>query len=305
MALDRTPTHRFDHLSGYGYEPQYVEGVDGNADMAYVDVGSGEETFLCLHGEPTWGYLYRKMIPELRTEGRVVVPDFVGFGRSDKYTGVDEYSFEMHYECLRAFVEALDLEGVTLICQDWGAILGLPFAVSDQPERFDRIVAANALLTDGERETALADTWYDFKEAVEATHALPVATFDVAWLIEFSMERDLSRSAARAYEAPYPDDASKAGAYAWPPMVPQDPDMPGADRHAQLLEDLADYEKPFFAIHSDADDVTRRYRDRFRELVPGADDEPDVWIEGAGHFLQEEAGEELARHVTDFVRRSR
>lgn len=305
MALVRTPAHRFDHLGGYDYEPAYVAGVDGNADMAYVDVGSGEETFLCLHGEPTWGYLYRKLIPELRTEGRVVVPDFIGFGRSDKYTEVDDYGFEMHYECLRSFVEALDLEGVTLICQDWGAILGLPLAVSDQPERFDRIVAANALLTDGERETGLADTWYGFREAVEATRDLPTATFDVGALIDLSMEGDLSPSAARAYEAPFPDDASKAGAYAWPPMVPQDPDMPGADRHARLLADLADYEKPLFAIFSDADDVTRRYRDRFRELVPGADDEPDVWIEGAGHFLQEEAGAELAAHVTDFVRRSR
>jgi haloalkane dehalogenase len=232
-------------------------------------------------------------------------PDFIGFGRSDRYTEVDEYSFEMHYGSLKTFVRELDLEGVTLVCQDWGSILGLPLAVSDEPERFDRIVAANALLTDGERETELTETWYGFKEAVVGTRDLPTATFDVSGLVDLSCEGALQPSAARAYEAPYPDDASKAGAYAWPPMVPQDPDMPGADRHAQLLEDLADYEKPFFAIHSDADDVTRRYRDRFRELVPGADDEPDVWIEGAGHFLQEEAGEELARHVTDFVRRSR
>ncbi|WP_159900248.1 haloalkane dehalogenase [Salinirussus salinus] len=305
MALRSTPDHRFDHLEGYDYEPQYVTAVDGNADMAYVDVGSGEETFLCLHGEPTWGYLYRKMIPELRTEGRVVVPDFVGFGRSDKYTTVEEYSFEMHYQSLETFVEELDLQEATLICQDWGSVLGLPLAVSEQPHRFDRVVAANALLTDGERDTTLTDTWYGFKEMVEAARDLPLATFDISGLIDFSCEGTLSPSAARAYDAPFPDDETKAGAYAWPPMVPQDPDMPGADLHADLLEDLEEYDKPFLTAFSDADDVTRHYRDQLRELVPGADDQPDIWIEDAGHFLQEEAGGELAEYVTDFVRRTR
>jgi len=305
MALVTTPEHRFDGVEGYPYEPRYLEAVDGNADMAYVDVGSGEETFLCLHGEPTWGYLYRDMIPELRTEGRVVVPDFIGFGRSDKYTEVEEYSFEMHYESLKTFVEELDLENVTLVCQDWGSVLGLPLAVSDRPEPFDRIVAANALITDGERETTLTDTWYGFKEAVVGARDIPGATFDVSGLVALSCVGSLSPSAARAYDAPFPDDASKAGAYAWPPMIPQDPDMPGADMHADLIEDLQEYEKPFFAVFSDSDDVTRHYRDRFRDLVPGAEDEPDVWVEDAAHFVQEEAGEELAEHVTEFVRRSR
>jgi haloalkane dehalogenase len=305
MALRVTPEDRFDGVEGYDYEPQYVSGVDGNADMAYVDIGSGEETFLCLHGEPTWGYLYRKMVPELRTEGRVVVPDFIGFGRSDKYTTVEEYSFEMHYQSLRSFVEALDLREVTLVCQDWGSVLGLPLAVADQPGRFERVVAANALLTDGERETELTDAWYGFKEMVEAAHELPLATFDVSGLVEMACEGELSPAAAHAYDAPFPDDESKAGAYAWPPMVPQNPEMPGADRHADLLEALASYEKPFLPVFSDADDVTRHYRDQLRELVPGAADAPDIWVEDAGHFIQEEAGVELAEYITDFVRRTR
>jgi len=160
MALVSTPEERFENVEGYDYQPEYIS--VGEPEMAYVDVeGEGEETFLCLHGEPTWGFLYRKMIPKLQERGRIVVPDFVGFGRSDKYTEVDEYSFGKHYNNLACFVEKLDLTGVTLVCQDWGSILGLPLAVSDEPERFSRIVAMNALLTDGEIE--LAEMWYGFR----------------------------------------------------------------------------------------------------------------------------------------------
>lgn len=296
MGLISTPEERFADVEFP--EAEYVEEVDGEADMAYVDVGRGEETFLCLHGEPTWGYLYRHMMPTLSKEGRVVVPDFVGFGRSDKYTEVDEYSFDQHYDSLVTFVETLDLEGVTLICQDWGSLLGLPYAVSDAPERFDRIVATNALLADGEVE--LEDTWYAFRDMVVETDE-----FDIGGLIANACERPLSPGVQSSYDAPFPDEESKAGAYAWPPMVPQNPEMPGADRHAQLREDLTDWEKPFFSIFSDADPITRKYRDLFRDLVPGAEDEPDVWIENAGHFVQEDAGAELAEHVVDFVHRTR
>ncbi|WP_254838020.1 haloalkane dehalogenase [Natronomonas marina] len=297
MALVSTPAERFEDLQEYDYPHDSVTVTDDGAEMAYVDVdGSGEETFLCLHGEPTWGFLYRKMIPDLRTRGRVVVPDFVGFGRSDKYTDIDAYGFETHYETLQRFVEALDLEGVTLVCQDWGSILGLPYAVSEAPERFDRIVAMNALLTDG--ETELIETWHRFKEMVVNADDL-----DIARVIDGGCVSDLSAAAKAGYSAPFPDDASKAGAYAWPPMVPQDPDMPGADRHARLREDLREWEKPFFVLFSDSDPMTEQYRDLFRELVPTADDEPDVWIEDAGHFLQEDAGEACAEQIVEFVDR--
>ncbi|MFT4904065.1 MAG: haloalkane dehalogenase [Natronomonas sp.] len=303
MALISTPEERFDAVTDYDYPTDSVTVTDDGAEMAYVDVagdqrGSGhaDETFLCLHGEPTWGFLYRTMIPRLRDRGRVVVPDFIGFGRSDKYTDPDTYDFELHYRTLRAFVEALDLDSVTLVCQDWGSILGLPFAVSDQPERFDRIVAMNALLTDG--ETALPDIWHDFKNMVVAAEEL-----DAARVIDGACVSDLSEEAKAGYDAPFPDEESKAGAYAWPPMVPQNPDMPGADRHAQLRDDLETWEKPFFALFSDSDPITNQYRDRFRDLVPTASEEPDVWIEGAGHFLQEEAGEACAEHIVEFVDR--
>lgn len=296
MALVSTPEERFADVPDYDYEPQYVS--VGEPEMAYVDAnGDGSETFLCLHGEPTWGFLYRKMIPRLRERGRVVVPDFVGFGRSEKYTDPDAYTFERHYGWLRAFVEELDLRDATLVCQDWGSILGLPLAVSDQPERFARVVAMNAILADG--ETALPDVWHRFKDVVVNADEL-----DVARVIDSGCVTDLTAGARRGYEAPFPDEDAKAGAYAWPPMVPQDPDMPGADRHARLREDLAGWEKPFFVLFSDSDPITRQYRDLFRDLVPTATDEPDVLVEGAGHFLQEDAGEACADHVVEFVDRT-
>ena len=297
MPLVSPPEERFEGVPEYDYPVDRVTVTDDGAAMAYVDVpGEGEETFLCLHGEPTWGFLYRKMIPRLRERGRVVVPDFVGFGRSDRYTDVDEYGFEMHYQTLERFVEAVDLEGVTLICQDWGGILGLPLAVSDQPGRFDRIVAMNALLTDGEIE--LVETWHRFRDMVVETDEL-----DVARLIDGGCVSTLSDEVLAGYRAPFPDEASKAGAYAWPPMVPQTPEMPGAERHAQLRDDLEEWDKPFFALFADSDPITEQYRDLFRDLVPTAEDEPDVWVEAAGHFLQEDAGEACADHVVDFVDR--
>jgi len=297
MALVSTPEARFDDVPNYDYPHDSVTVTDNGAEMAYVDVeGSGDETFLCLHGEPTWGFLYRKMVPRLRDRGRVVVPDFLGFGRSDRYTDVEDYSFDLHYETLRTFVETLDLEGVTLVCQDWGSILGLPLAVSDRSERFDRVVAMNALLTDGEVE--LVETWHQFKDMVVEADA-----FDAARLVDGACVTDLSEGAMAGYSAPFPDEASKAGAYAWPPMVPQTPEMPGADRHAQLRADLRSWEKPFFALFSDSDPITEQYCDLFRDLVPTATDEPDVWVEGAGHFLQEDAGTACADHVVNFVDR--
>jgi haloalkane dehalogenase len=296
MALLSTPADRFSDVPNYDYDPDFVS--VGEPDMAFVDVeGDGEETFLCLHGEPTWGFLYRKMIPRLRDRGRVVVPDFVGFGRSDKYDAVDEYTYDRHAEWLARFVEELDLTGVTLVCQDWGSILGLPLAVSDQPARFDRIVAMNALLTDG--ETDLPAVWHQFKDMVVEADDL-----DVARVIDTGCANDLTEAAADAYRAPFHSEASKAGAAAWPPMVPREPGDNGIEAHRQLAADLADYGKPFFALFSDADPITEAFRDRFRDLVPTATDQPDVWVEGGGHFLQEDAGGACADHIVDFVDRT-
>ena len=300
MPLSRTPEERFEaaDLTGYEYDPEYVE--VGEPRMAYVDVeGEGEETFLCLHGEPTWGYLYRKMIPALREEGRVVVPDFVGFGRSDKYTEVSEYSFDLFYDFLVEFVTELDLRNVTLLCQDWGSILGLPAAAHNE-ERFSRIVAMNALIPDGRVE--LSEAFYGWQETVVEQFAPAPAEWDVGQMLVDGVGFDPNTT--EAYNAPFPDAGSKAGAIAWPQLVPDDPAMDGADTIHAARERFAEWEDPFFVLFSDSDPITRNFADDLRELVPAASEQPETWIEDAGHFLQETAGEKVANEVVKFVRRT-
>ena len=301
MALRSTPEAAFEDVPGYDYETRSVT-VDapGDPEMAYVDVGDGAdedgETFLCLHGEPTWGFLYRTMIPTLADRGRVVVPDFLGFGRSDKYTAREEYSYRLHYESLLAFVETLDLREVTLVCQDWGGLLGLPVAV-EEPERFARLVPMNTDCVAGDRE--LGEAWHEFHEFVESVDELPIGT-----LIQNGTATELSDAELAAYEAPFPDEELKAGAYEWPDMVPRPGGGDGAEITSAARERLAEWDGPAFVLFSDADPITRPFRDPLRELIPTASEQPDVWIEGAAHYLQEDAGAEIAREIVDFVDRT-
>ena len=297
MALISTPEERFEDLPDYDYEPEYVS--VGEPEMAYIDVdeGDGDETFLCLHGEPTWGYLYRKMLPALSEEGRVVVPDFVGFGRSDKYTERGEYTYEMHYDSLVAFIEALDLEDITLVCQDWGGILGLPVA-TEYPERFARLVPMNTGVPSGTQE--MPEAWEEFRAFVERVEELPVGM-----LIQNATATELSEETLAAYEAPFPGEEHKAGAREWPDMVPRKDGGDGAKYTRTAAERLAEWEKPAFVLFADSDPITKGNRDPLRELVPAASDQPDVWVEDAMHFLQEDAGERIAEEIVEFVRRTR
>ena len=300
MGLVSTPPERFEDIEDYPTDPEFVD--VGGPEMAYVDVAGenendGEETFLCLHGEPTWGYLYRKVIPTLAEEGRVVVPDFVGFGRSDKYTERTEYTFEMHYDSLVAFIEALDLDDITLVCQDWGGILGLPVA-ANHPERFARLVPMNTGVPSGRQE--MPEAWEDFREFVERVDQLPIGM-----LIQNATASELTDETLAAYEAPFPEEAYKAGAREWPDMVPRQGGGDGAEITRAAAERLSDWEKPAFVLFSDSDPITRGNRDPLRELLPTASEQPDVWVEGAMHFLQEDAGEEIAEQIVEFVRRTR
>jgi haloalkane dehalogenase len=300
MALRSTPEPSFDDVPNYDYEPRYVT-VDapGDPEMAYVDTdpdGDAEETFLCLHGEPTWGYLYRKMAPILAERGRVVVPDFLGFGRSDKYTEREEYSYRLHYDALEDFVETLDLEDVTLVCQDWGGLLGLPVAVNN-PERFARLVPMNTDCPTGEAE--MAEAWHEFRDFVERVDELPIGM-----LIDNACARDLSDDVLDAYEAPFPEAELEAGAREWPDMVPRADGGDGGEITSAAREKLGEWDKPAFVLFADSDPITKRSRDPLRELIPTASEQPDVWIEGAMHFLQEDAGEEIAREIVDFVDRT-
>ncbi|SEP82949.1 haloalkane dehalogenase [Natrinema salaciae] len=296
----RLSEERFEDVPDFDYEPQYVD--VGELRMAYVETGgdaateSGEETFLCLHGEPTWSFLYRKMMPVLAERGRVVVPDLIGFGRSDRYEDPDEYTVEMHYDALRTFVAELELSNITLVCQDWGGLLGLSLA-ADQPERFDRLVPMNTGLPDGTQE--MSETWHAFAEMVATAEDLDIGT-----LVANGCYRDLPEPVVDAYRAPFPDERYVAGARTFPGLVPQSPDDPGAERFANARDRLAEWEKPAFVLFAKHDPITADNRDPLRGLVPTASDQPDVWIDEAAHFLQEDAGEEIAERIVDFVDRT-
>lgn len=292
MPLVSTPEEAFADVPDYDYPVEYVS--VGDPDMAYVDVeGEGEETFLLMHGEPTWGFLYRKMIDRLADRGRVVVPDAIGFGRSDKYTERSEYSFEMHYEAFRTFIERLDLDDVTLVCQDWGGILGLTLA-GHNPDRFARLVPMNTDVPTGDRE--MADAWHDFHEFVESVEELPISM-----LVQNATASELSDEELAAYEAPFPEESHKAGAREWPAMVPREGGGDGAEMTSTARERLGEWDKPAFVLFADSDPITRGARDPLREHVPTASEQPDVWVEGAMHFLQEGAGEAIADRIVDFV----
>ena len=296
MNVLRTPDDRFNDLPEFPYQPHYVE-LNG-LRVHYLDEGSGEP-LLCLHGEPSWSYLYRRMMPALSPRHRVVAPDWIGFGRSDKLPEIADYTFEMHYDTLLGFVETLDLQRITLVCQDWGGLLGLT-AASEMPERFARLVIMNTFLPIGEEPLGKGfETWRAFVERVGKR-------LQVGRLMARSFQREESKNPAilAAYDAPFPGPDYRAGAAAFPLIVPQKPDDPGAAEMRRARERLGRWHKPALVLFSDGDPITRGADDFFRRLIPSASEQPAITVEGAGHFLQEDKGPEIARHILDFIDRS-
>lgn len=294
MDILRTPDERFDNLPGYAFAPHYVE-VDG-LRMHYVDEGPRDGApVLLLHGEPSWSYLYRKMIPLFVAAGhRVLAPDLIGFGRSDKPTARTDYTYERHVHWIKAWIEALDLQSLTLVCQDWGGLIGLR-AVAELPERFARVVAANTYLPTGEQKVPSAFfAWRDFSQNVPE--------FPTGRIVTTGCAQPVAPEIAAAYDAPFPDERFKAGARQFPMLVPVTPDDPASEANRAAWRVLESWDKPFLTAFSDSDPITRGADRMLQERIPGARGQAHTTIVGGGHFLQEDRGEELARVVIDFMK---
>ena len=296
MRVMRTPEERFENLPGYNFDPHYLQ--VGDTRMHYVDEGEGEDLILCLHGEPTWCYLYRKMIPPLARRYRVLAPDMIGFGRSDKYSEAEAYSFHMHYDKLLSFIAQLDLHNITLICQDWGGLLGLTIA-ANHADRFARLVILNTFLPTGEEALSPAFMqWRAFSQKIGKR-------MQVGRLISQTINSyELSAEIIAAYDAPFPDDSYKTGAAIFPSLVPISPEMPGAAEMKAARETLSKWQKPAQVMFSDGDPILGGAANFFRRLIPGAAEQPEIVIRGAGHFLQEEKGEAIAAEALAFMERA-
>jgi haloalkane dehalogenase len=293
----RTPDERFGDLDGYAFEPSYLDlaGDLAGLRLHFVDEGEGHPILL-LHGEPTWAYLYRKMIPALAGSGRVVAPDYIGFGRSDKVTDLGWYSYDRHVDSIEQLVEELDLTGITIVVQDWGGPIGLRCAV-ENPDRFARLVILNTgIFRPGPNWPS--EGFLQWRSFAERNPDLPIG-----FVLQGATTTELSDATIAGYEAPFPTPQSKAGAATFPLIVPISEEDPGSKEMAEVSEALARWERPTLVAFSDSDPVfPLRAGERMAERIPGAG--PFVPIEGASHFLQEDKGKQIAAVILSFLENS-
>ncbi|MEA3020492.1 MAG: haloalkane dehalogenase [Actinomycetota bacterium] len=301
MKTLRTPDDRFADLPDYDFEAHYadIDDLDGGTlRVHWVDEGPRDgQVVLLLHGEPSWSYLYRTMIPVLTAAGlRAVAPDLVGFGRSDKPASRADYTYQRHVDWLSATVDQIGLDAITLVCQDWGGLLGLRL-VAAEPDRYERVVAANTFLPTGDGKPSDAFlSWQKFSQEVPQ--------MPIGGIIKGGCVTSLAPEVIAAYDAPFPDESYKEGARQFPLLVPTSPDDPAAPANRAAWEVLSKWEKPFLTAFSDGDPVTRGNDEVLQRRIPGAAGQAHTTIVGGGHFLQEDKGPELAKVVTDFVEKT-
>lgn len=297
MDVLRTPEERFADLPGCPWPPRYAE-VGTGLRMAYLDEGPRDgPVVVLLHGEPSWSYLYRHMLAVLVQGGlRVVAPDLIGFGRSDKPAAVADYSYARHVEWVRRLlVDRLDLTGALLFCQDWGGLVGLRL-VAENPQLFAGVCAANTGLPDGRHR--LPEAWWRFRDFVAGSPQLPVGM-----LVDRGCVRELSPEEVAAYDAPFPDAAYQAGVRAFPDLIPQTEDNPATADNQRAWSVLSQWDRPLLCAFSDSDPITSGGERMLIGRIPGAQGQPHTTIAGAGHFLQEDRGPELARLLLDWAPR--
>ncbi len=299
MQTLRIPDDRFTELPEFPYTPEYYDVSDGEGGtlrMAWVHDGPAEaDPVLMLHGEPSWSFLYRNMIPVLVAAGhRVICPDLVGFGRSDKPTRIEDHSYARHVEWVRELVfDVLDLHRVTLVGQDWGGLIGLRLA-AEHPERFSRLVVANTGLPTG--DIPMPGIWWKFRQAIQRAPAIDVGRF-----VQGGCRRPMSDEIRAAYDAPFPDDTYCAAPRAMPGLVPTSPDDPAAPANRSAWATLSASSTPMLVAFSDSDPITGGMAPIFQREMAGARGIAHPVVGNAGHFLQEDAGEELAGYIVDFL----
>lgn len=298
MNYLRTPDERFDGLADFPFAPHYLSVDDtegGVLRMHYIDEGpAAAAPVLLLHGEPSWSYLYRKMVAPLVAAGhRVIIPDLVGFGRSDKPASRRDYTYARHVAWMQDMLEQLALRDITLVCQDWGGLIGLRLAAAN-PQHFARIVAANTMLPTGDRDPGEAfRKWRQYSQEVPELHT--------GGIVKGGCTTALSAAVIAAYNAPFPDESYKVGARQFPMLVPASPDDPASADNRAAWKILEQWHKPFLTAFSDSDPVTAGGDKVLQKKIPGCRGQRHTTIANAGHFLQEDKGEELARVVLAFI----
>ena len=298
MKILRTPDERFEGLTDFPFDQHYVEVPDGEGGrlrICYVDENpKGAEAVLLMHGEPTWSYLYRKMIPIIVRAGhRAVAPDLPGFGRSDKPADRNDYTYQRHVDWMQAWLDKTALERITLVGQDWGGLIGLRL-VARNPDRFARVVVANTGMPTG--DMPISEAFLNWRKFSRET-----PEFDVGAIITMGCLTPPTEEAVAGYNAPFPDEPYKEGARIFPSLVPIEPDDPAAPANKKAWEVLSKFEKPFLTAFSDGDPITGGGDVIFLDRVPGTKGQPHTTIKGGGHFLQEDCGPEFAEVIVDFI----